>query len=111
MKPLNKYYDLEEALSAVGAGWSSLIKKIYNAKEGMSIPVGIIMVKEKFGGLRIYTEYYVPEIENIIIQVGYESFNICEECGSPGKLGKNPSGLFKTRCQTHMENFVEIQNN
>ena len=52
---------------------------MYNAKTGLGVPVGIIQVKEKWGGLRIYTEYYVREIEEVIIEVGRKSLEICEQ--------------------------------
>lgn len=102
MKQLNKYYTLEEALTAVGKGWAPLIHRVYNAREALGTPVGIIQIKEKFGGLRVYTEYYHDELERVIIEVGRESFTICEKCGNLGTLCKHSDGTYKTFCGEHM---------
>jgi hypothetical protein len=109
MKPSIKYISESEAVEMVGKGWEHLVRKIYNAKIGLGIPVGIIQVKEKFGGLRIYTDYYVKEIEDVIIEAGKESFTTCEECGNTGTLVKL-NGWYKTRCDTHKEDFIPIDN-
>jgi hypothetical protein len=92
----------------VGKGWEQLVRRVYNAKEGMGISLGIIQVKEKYGGLRIYTESYIKEIEDIIREVGEESFHVCEICGNEGTLCKSPSGWYKTRCEWHMETCEPI---
>lgn len=109
MKPLVKYISESEAVEMVGKGWEHLVRRVYNAKIGLGIPVGIIQVKEKFGGLRIYADYYVKEIEDVIVQAGKESFTICEECGNTGILVKQ-NGWYKTRCELHMEDFIQIDN-
>ena len=97
MKQLNHYYSLQEAIQQVGPGWTPLIQRVYNAREAIGTPVGIIQVKEKYGGLRIYTEYRDEELERTIIEVGKESFTVCEECGKPGTLRKRNSVYF-TAC-------------
>ena len=110
MKQLNHYYSLPEAIQQVGPGWTPLIQRVYNAREAIGAPVGIIQVKEKYGGLRIYTEYRLDELEAVIIEVGKESFTICEECGNEGALCKSPNGWYKTRCEWHMESCEPIDN-
>ncbi len=107
MKPSIKYISEAEAVECVGKGWEKLVRKVYNAKVGLGIPVGILQVKEKFGGLRIYTDYYVKEIEDVIIEAGKESFNTCEECGNTGTLVKL-NGWYKTRCELHIDTFSPI---
>lgn len=109
MKPLVKYLTEEDAIACVGKGWEKLVRRVYNAKEGLGIPVGIIQVKEKYGGLRIYTDYYVPEIEDVIIQVGKESLDTCQECGSPAGLVKN-GGWYLTLCEEHRGECTPIEN-
>ena len=109
MKPSIKYLTEEDAVACVGRGWEQLVRRVYNAKIGLGIPLGIIQVKEKWGGLRIYTDYYVKEIEDVIIQAGKESFTICEECGNAGTLVKQ-NGWYKTRCELHIEDFTPIDN-
>ena len=109
MKPINQYYSLQEAIQQVGPGWTPLIQRVYNAREAIGTPVGIISVKEKFGGLRIYTEYLNEELEEIIIEVGKESFTICEECGKPGSLRKKNEVYF-TACDFDAGEAERISN-
>lgn len=108
MKQLLKYLTEEDAVNSVGKGWEHLVRRVYSAKDGLGIPIGIIQVKEKHGGLRIYTEYYVPEIEDVIRRVGWESLKTCEECGEIGILSKSAEGWYKTRCNKHMDNYTPI---
>lgn len=108
MKPLVKYFTEEDAVAAVGKGWEHLVRAVYNARTGLGIPVGIIQVKERYGGLRIYTEYFVGELESIIRRVGYESLKICEECGGPGTLASGSNGEYKTRCDAHLGSYTPI---
>lgn len=102
MKPINQYYSLQEATQQVGPGWTPLIQRVYNTREAIGTPVGIIGVKEKFGGLRIYAEYHNPELEEVIIEVGKESFHVCEECGAEGALRKKNEVYF-TACGFHSD--------
>lgn len=44
-----------------------------------------MQVKEKFGGLRFYMNYYVEEIEELINEAEEKSYKTCERCGAPGK--------------------------
>jgi len=108
MKPLTNYLTEEQAVECVGKGWESLVRKVFNAKAGLGIPVGIIQVKEKWGGLRIYTEYYVREIDNIIMQVGEESLTVCEECGASAGLVKK-GVWYQTRCEEHRGEWTPVQ--
>lgn len=43
-------------------------------------------VKEKFGGLRFYTNYSLPEMEALIDEAEELSTKTCESCGAPGIL-------------------------
>ncbi len=108
MKSLVNYLTEEDAVQCVGKGWEHLIRKVYNAKVGLGIPVGIIQVKEKFGGLRIYADYYVKEIEDVIVEVGKESLTVCEECGNSGSLVKY-NGWYKTRCENHKGDYIDLE--
>lgn len=107
MKQLVNYLTEEAAVQCVGKGWEHLVRRVYNAKIGMGVSLGIIQVKEKYGGLRIYTEYYMKEIEDVIREVGEESFTVCEECGNTGTLVKR-NGWYRTRCETHMGEYVPV---
>lgn len=62
----------------------------------------ILQVKEKYGGLRVYTNWETEEIADLISNAEKESFNICEVCGSPGKL-RTDVGWIKVYCDLHHE--------
>lgn len=109
MKPLVKYLTEEQAMECVGKGWGPLIRRVYNAKEGLGIPVGIIQVKEKWGGLRIYTDYYVREIEDVIQTVGQESLSVCEICGASAALVRKGT-WYQTRCEEHRSDWIPVEN-
>lgn len=108
MKSLVNYISEEEAVQCVGKGWETLVRKVYNARTGLGIPVGIIQVKEKWGGLRIYTEYYVREIEEIIMQVGEESLRICQQCGAPAGLVTKGT-WYLTLCEEHRGEWEPVK--
>jgi hypothetical protein len=108
MKSLTNYLTEEQAVECVGKGWEQLVRRVYNAKEGMGTTVGIIQVKEKWGGLRIYTDYYDSHLEAIIMKVGEESLNICEECGAPAGLVKKGT-WYQTRCEEHRGEWEPIK--
>jgi len=89
------YYSEEEAVLQVGKGWEELVRRVYSAKA--NIPIGIIQVKEKWGGLRIYTEHMHEVLDKAIQYVEKESFTICEDCGKSATL-KKKGMRFKTLC-------------
>lgn len=82
----------EEAKLCVGAGWSSLIDKIYDR---LPEDAYILQIKEKFGGLRFYV-HTAMNIMDFVAEVEEESYTICEKCGKPGKLREN--GWILTLC-------------
>ena len=108
MKPLVKYLSEEDAVQCVGKGWEQLVRKVYNAKAGMGITVGIIQVKEKWGGLRIYTDYYDAELEKTIRQVGEESTRTCHDCGVPAGLVKKGT-WYQTLCEKHRDGWEPVE--
>lgn len=91
----------------MGRGWAPLIHRVYNTREAIGAPVGIIQVKEKFGGLRIYAEYLNKELEEVIIEVGKESLHICEQCGEAGQLRKIDD-RYITACDAHMGESITV---
>jgi len=56
-------------------------------------------VKEKFGGLRFYTNGYTDVIQGMISMAESMSYRTCEVCGSPGR--SNSYGWISTLCDTH----------
>lgn len=71
--------------------------KWYGACKKWSPPYPKAMqVKEKFGGLRFYMNYYVEDLEDLISEAESQSYNICEKCGKPGK--SREGGWIVTLC-------------
>lgn len=91
-------YNLQEALDAVGPGWSSLIYEFYMARQ-FSEYLKVAQIKEKFAGLRIYVDHGTDRIWNIINDLEERSFKTCEMCGRPGS--RRPTGWIKTLCFRH----------
>ena len=80
----------------IGDGWASLVQPLIDQcnKEG----VKIIQVKEKFGGLRFYTDRGSPELEKAISDAENRSFDICEDCGSEQSVTVAPrTGRYWTK--------------
>lgn len=56
-------------------------------------------IKEKFGGLRLYTNYHGDYIDGVISMAMDMSEKTCETCGQPGKMrGK---GWYYVACNQH----------
>lgn len=53
-------------------------------------------VKEKFGGLRFYTNFISDEISGMISMAESMSYRTCEVCGHPGR--PNKEGWISTLC-------------
>ena len=76
----NFYYD-------IGKGWYRLMREVileideYNFEHPGTDPLKITDVKEKFGELRISTNYYVPEVDEVIDAITNKSRTVCENCG------------------------------
>jgi len=87
----------EAALACVGAGWAPLIKRLYAA-----MPEGteVVQVKEKFGGLRFYTNGTTQEFEAMIDKAEDESYSVCEWCGEPGSVDDSTYWVL-TLCEQH----------
>lgn len=67
-----------------GNGWYDLIYKTCEQIEALGPPEDFkfAQVKEKFGGLRIYTESGNQDIGRLIGAAETESYKTCEECGT-----------------------------
>ena len=70
-----------------GDGWKPLYQPIidyineYNKdKKGLD-RMEIHQIKEKFGGLRVYLNFYDETVRNMIAKAEEDSFHICENCG------------------------------
>lgn len=92
-------YDLQLALESVGEGWAPLIREVFEYMEKTRVHSKIVQVKEKWGGLRIYTDVVHDGLDAKIRDVEKKSFTICEQCGSAGKL--RSGSWYRTLCEEH----------
>lgn len=92
-------YDRNLALESVGKGWAPLINEIFDYIEKNNVHTKIIQVKEKFGGLRVYTDVMHEGLDRVIYEAGERSFRICEDCGSAGNL--RGGSWHRTLCDVH----------
>lgn len=77
-----------------GPGWNKLIEPLQ--KKADEEGVKVLQIKEKFGGLRFYTERCSDELNTMINKAEDESYTICEYCGNSGSLQKG--NWLKTLC-------------
>lgn len=81
---------LSESLMAFGfecgKGWFGIIEEMCE-KLSKVVPEDfeIIQVKEKFGGLRVYSNFSNDEIDKIITEAEIKAESTCEICGDVGK--------------------------
>lgn len=91
----NNNIKLEEPFALFGIecgdGWKSLFKPIfdyiieYNKDKKEDEKIVIHQLKEKFGGMRCYTNFCTDELRKIIDEAEEKSYNTCEMCGEPFK--------------------------
>lgn len=63
-------------------------------------------VKQKFGTLRVYTNYHLDEISKIINEAEHASATTCEDCGKPGVM-RGPGYIF-VGCEEHANGSVPL---
>ena len=89
-----------------GNGWYDLIYTLcsqitnhlkWNKKDDK---VQVVQVKEKFGGLRFYTNGVSDEIRGMIRMAEAMSYKICDVCGNKGEI-RNNKGWHETTCEEH----------
>jgi len=97
-----------DAKLEVSVGWADLLDKVYDYLETFPQEPGgeiyIIEVKEKWGGLRIYTSEAPDAVFHFLLAIEAESFTVCEFCGKPGR--PRATGWIKTMCQQCFEEYV-----
>lgn len=88
-----------------GEGWYKLLQPIFDYIEEYNkdkvnddeklIP---LQIKEKFGGLRVYMNFYTDELNKLIEDAEDEAYNTCEICGSKEDIGQT-TGWITTMCR------------
>jgi len=87
-----------------GKGWYKLIEPIlkyveeYNKDKEKENQIEFLQIKEKWGGLRIYTNFGTKELFELIDNAEEESFKTCEFCGSEENVGCTENGWYSTVC-------------
>jgi hypothetical protein len=99
-------YTREQALESVYDGWHGLVNKAFDKLESITEFIVIDQVKEKYGGLRIYSSPMHEEFDKFILALETESYTICETCGEAGAL--RGGGWYKTLCDKHANNRPTI---
>lgn len=88
---------------STGDGWFNLLDEAcgkiqkYIDQSGAS-QVEAIQVKEKFGGLRFYTNHCDTVVDTIIATAEDKSYNTCEKCGSTEDVAQT-TGWIATLCK------------
>lgn len=95
-------------------GWFPLIertlKRLSLLREQLPEHFEIVQIKEKFGGLRIYTTCGIESAWDIIREAEIKSYNICEVCGEKGELREELIHI-RTLCNKHFEEKCRRRNN
>lgn len=99
------------------AGWNRLLlqcakemeKTISQLPKSKHHLFGAAQIKEKFGGLRWYTDNWHDSFEEIIKKYETLSYRTCEVCGKDAKT-KNEKGWVVTVCKDH-ENHEDREQN
>lgn len=90
----------EDTADCVGKGWRPLVQSLIDQCHAEGVK--ILQIKEKFGGLRFYTEPHQSAVlEEMIRGAENGSFHICEDCGTTEDVkhgNLKESGWIKTLC-------------
>ena len=94
-----KEMPLSRLQEEVGPGWSGILERLTEALFPMGWNGVVLQCKEKFGGLRFYTQDTTDDMEALISAAENESYKTCEECGAGGVA--RSGGWIKTLCDDH----------
>lgn len=105
---LAKCYDF-----SVGFGWLEIVERAldicqeYNrVKPADEMPVSVVQIKEKFGGLRFYADHGSDAVGMAISAAEAMSYKTCEVCGSHDEeadVKTGGEGWIATLCKDHRE--------
>jgi len=110
----------KEQYVACGEGWFDIIGELSKriAAYVDRLPafteepyITVVQIKEKFGGLRYYVQYYnltddqIQEIETLIRAAENKTFVTCEDCGGDGSMVSPKKYWMRTLCRVCVENY------
>jgi ribosomal protein S14 len=96
-----------------GKGWHGLIQPIfdyvkeYNRDKDVGERIVIRQIKEKYGSLRIYTNFVTDELDEIIEKAEAESTRVCELCGTREHVGTKHDGWIMTLCRNCVQEMAD----
>lgn len=93
------------------SGWYDLIRDTCEKIMALNPPedFSFDQVKEKWGGLNIYTNSSIDELDEIIDKAYLESFKICEFCGTRENVKLRKGGWMRVLCDSCQETRYEIK--
>ncbi len=84
-----------------GEGWLDMISKLIQELVDVGWNKQICQIKEKFGGLRFYTNGLTEGQHQLVRKYESLSYETCEVCGNPGET--RPGGWVRTLCDKHVK--------
>lgn len=96
-----------------GDGWREILKPIfdyvseYNKEHADDSQLEFMQIKEKFGGLRVYMNFYTEELRELIEKAEMASYETCEMCGSTENVGTIINGWITTCCEDCVKKIAE----
>ena len=112
-KILEKYgFDQAPYGAHVEKGWWPILERLLPQLKAAHVK-NIDLIKEKFGGLRVYLKYPSEHDDEaawqFLQEAVAESYRTCEYCGAPGTVRDQPRGLvwIKVRCDPCQENHLK----
>ena len=96
-----------------GKGWHGLLNPIfdyiekYNKDKDDEHKMQIFQIKEKWGQLCVYLNFYTDEISKLIDTAEEEASNTCELCGSKENVGMAYEGWLTTECHDCMKKWCQ----
>lgn len=101
----------------VGNGWIPLIEEAkiivskYNLEHPDNEPIKFIQIKEKWGGLRMYLNYYPKDMHEKMEEFEEKSWIICEHCGATENVTRDwTHGWVMTLCDECRKKELEKYN-
>lgn len=89
-------YRYDGFMGSVGAGWVPILERLATRLIQLGWDRRVQQIKEKFGGLRFYSDSLNGEMSEAVRAAAAEAERTCEECGAPGEM--RHKGWLKVRC-------------
>lgn len=97
----------------VSEGWRplliDLLDELVAIVEREGITLRVQQIKQKLGGLRVYTHPYPPAVHEAIGRAESRAYQTCEMCGRPGTW-RGDQAFLQTLCDEHAAARVQEEN-